>query len=200
VSGDVSCEVVVIGGGLGGMSAALKLAELGKDVVLLEADVCGWGASARNAGYVTPTLGGMPWIVDRFYKDRTRDLFRFANTAVTFTENLIASRAIDCEYEPTGFVAAAATAAGYRRMRATTKSGRRSTVGSAEEIGIPPTFYGGVHVKKGGALNPGKFSLGVRELVRASAARVFEQTPVQRVTDAHGSVTVDVPGGKVCAA
>ena len=200
VSGDVSCEVAVIGGGLGGMSAALRLAELGKDVVLIEAGMCGWGASARNAGYVTPTVGSKPWVLDRFYRDKIRDLNSFANTAVAFTEDFIDRHGIECDYEQTGFVAASHTRASYERLRSTAKSGRRSTVGSAEEIGIPPAFYGGVHVKVGGALNPGKFALGVRKLVLDSRVRVFEQTPVQRVTDNGDSVSLEVPDGSIRAA
>lgn len=197
--GDVSCEVAVIGGGLGGMSAALRLAERGRDVVLVEADVCGWGASARNAGYVTGTLGGDPRILARFYADRARGLFKFANNAVAFTEELIAGRAIDCEYQQSGVFSAAATAAGFRRMQATMRSGKRSTVASAEEAGIPAAFHGGVHTKVGGVLDPARFSLGMREVVRASAARVYEQTPVQHISDNGDSVTIEVPGGRIQA-
>ena len=50
LAGDVACDVAVVGGGLGGMAAALRLAERGAYVVVLEADLCGWGASARSAG------------------------------------------------------------------------------------------------------------------------------------------------------
>lgn len=199
VSCDVSCDVAVIGGGLGGMSAALRLAELGRDVVLVDADVCGWGASARNAGYVTNTVGSDPRILARFYADRAAGLYRFANTAVRFTEELIASRAIDCDYQQTGIFSAAATATGFRRILKTTKSGKRSTVADAEDAGIPPAFHGGIHVRVGGVLDPGRFSLGIRDAVRTSIARVFEQTPARGVVDNGDSVTIDVPGGRIRA-
>jgi len=200
VAGDVSCDVAVIGGGLGGMSAALRLAELGNDVILVDSDVCGWGASARNAGYVTTTVGSDPRILAHFYKDRARGFYRFANEAVRFTEGLIASRGVACDYQQTGTFAAAATAAGFKRIAATTTSGKRSTVASAEQAGIPPAFHGGIHFKVGGVLDPGIFSLGIREVVRASTARVFEQTPVQHVVDNGDSVTIGVPGGRIRAA
>ncbi|WP_281189181.1 NAD(P)/FAD-dependent oxidoreductase [Nocardia kruczakiae] len=50
LNNDVTCAVAVVGGGLNGMSTALRLAERGRDVVLLEAEFCGHGASSRNAG------------------------------------------------------------------------------------------------------------------------------------------------------
>ena len=76
---------MILGSGLGGLAAAVRLAELGEDVVLVDADLCGWGASARNAGYITPTLGNDHRILKRFYGDRVRGLYRFANNSVTFT-------------------------------------------------------------------------------------------------------------------
>ncbi|GAB3857661.1 FAD-dependent oxidoreductase [Nocardioides maradonensis] len=199
VSAQVDCDVVVVGGGLGGMVAALRLAEHGRDVVLLEAEVCGWGASGRNAGYITPTLGSDPRILKRFYKDRMRGLYAMANNAVAFTEALIADNAIDCGYRQTGNVAAAPTAAAYRKIAATTKSGRRAKVGDAAELGLPPAFHGGIHIDVGGILNPGELALGVRDLVRASAVRVFEQSPVRAVEDRGDGVRVRLDGGEVRA-
>lgn len=197
--GDLTCEIAVIGGGLGGMAAALRLAELGHDVVLAEADLCGWGASARNAGYVTGTVGSDPRILARFYPDRATGLFRFARNAVTHTEKLIADQDIDCGYRQTGIFSAAPTAARFRRVLATTKSGKRSTVAAAEQAGIPPAFHGGIHVHVGGVLNPAEFALGVRELVRGSSVRVFEQAPVHHIADNGDSVLITTPGGRIRA-
>ncbi|MER7986157.1 FAD-binding oxidoreductase [Streptomyces noursei] len=199
VRGDVSCDVVVIGGGLGGMAAALRLAEWGRDVVLVEADVCGWGASGRNAGYLTPTLGSDPRILQRCYPDRVRGLYRFANNAVDFTEKLIESHGIECGYRQTGNVAAAPTAAAFRRMVAHARPGKRAVVADAGQLGIPPAFPGGMHIKVGGVLNPGELSLGVREVVRASAVRAGERSPVRRVVDSGDSVTVELAEGRIRA-
>lgn len=55
---DITCEVAVVGGGIGGMSTALKLAERGRDVVLVEAEFCGHGSSSRNAGQLAGAPGG----------------------------------------------------------------------------------------------------------------------------------------------
>src|SRR3954452_20579288 len=143
IADDLTCEVAVVGGSLGGMAAARRLAELGRDVVLVESDVCGWSASARNAGYVTGTIGSDPRILSRFYKERARGLYLFARNAVTFTEDLIADEKIDCDYEPTGIFSAAATAWGARRMISKLTSTKRSRVLSAEQAGVPPAFNGG---------------------------------------------------------
>ena len=54
--GTVEADVVVIGGGFTGLSAALHLREAGVDVAIVEAAEPGWGASGRNNGQVIPTL------------------------------------------------------------------------------------------------------------------------------------------------
>ena len=57
LEGDVSADVVIIGAGFVGLSAALELAKQGKQVVLLEREFAGYGASGRNAGYLAGAIG-----------------------------------------------------------------------------------------------------------------------------------------------
>lgn len=83
--GDMTCDVAVVGGGVGGMTAALRLLETGADVILLEAQTCGWGASSRNAGYVTSSIAADPALLALFPRSKVRALFQFAEAAVEFT-------------------------------------------------------------------------------------------------------------------
>jgi alkyl hydroperoxide reductase subunit AhpF len=63
LTGEIHADVAVVGGGYTGMAAALRLAERGIDVILVEAEFCGRGASSRNAGHLTPTIAGDPFIL-----------------------------------------------------------------------------------------------------------------------------------------
>ncbi len=65
VEGDVRADVVIVGGGLTGISAALHLAERGVDVRVLESHEVGWGASGRNGGQVNPGLKFDPDVIER---------------------------------------------------------------------------------------------------------------------------------------
>lgn len=199
VKGSIICDVAVVGGGLGGMSAALRMAQMGLDVVLVEADICGLAASGRNAGYVGNSMGSIPWVLERFYGDRVPSLMRFANTAVSFTEDLLESHGIKCHYEKTGMLVTATTAQQLRTLQAAVKPGGRSKVLTSEEMGAPPAFIGGISVTKGGQLNPGEFSLGLRARVLEQGVRVFERSPVLDVQDRGDSVNIELAQGSVRA-
>lgn len=60
LSEHASADIVIVGGGYTGLSAALHLARAGKKVVVLEAVEIGFGASGRNSGFVNAGLWVMP--------------------------------------------------------------------------------------------------------------------------------------------
>lgn len=203
LQGDVTCDVAVVGGGYGGMAAALRLSERGADVVVLEAGFCGCGASSRNAGQLTNAPAGDPQILSMMHPNRLRDVVRFAEGAVPFTEQLIERLDVDVEYEPTGNVGAAVTKGQLRKARRNAKilrkAGADAELGDARELGLPDTFLGGFLERGGGHLNPGRFALGLRKALLSSSARVFEGTPVQGVEPDDAGVVVSAPGGRVRA-
>ncbi|HXV75082.1 MAG TPA: FAD-binding oxidoreductase, partial [Candidatus Polarisedimenticolaceae bacterium] len=83
---EVRADVVVIGAGYTGLSTALSLAAAGADVVVLERDFAGAGASGRNAGHLTPTIGkDLPTLLKLFGRERAARLVRFADDAVAHT-------------------------------------------------------------------------------------------------------------------
>ena len=72
---DRNADVVIIGGGYTGLSSALALRARGADVALLERDFAGAGASGRNAGHLTPTIGkDTPSLLRLFGRERASHL------------------------------------------------------------------------------------------------------------------------------
>ncbi|GHB32699.1 putative oxidoreductase [Streptomyces viridiviolaceus] len=203
LDGDTTCDVAVVGGGLAGMAAALRLAERGLDVVLLEAGFCGTGASSRNAGQLTGAPAGDPELLSALHPRRFPPLVRFAERAVHFTEGLLERLDTDCEYEPTGNIGAAVSLGQLRRARRKArilqKGGGEAEFGDARELGLPDSFLGGILEPVGGLLNPGKFTLGLRAELLRSRARVFEDTAVEAVERQGSRVIVRANRGRVRA-
>ncbi|MEU7200908.1 FAD-dependent oxidoreductase [Streptomyces sp. NPDC045470] len=203
LEGELTCDVAVVGGGLGGMAAALRLAERGADVVLLEAGVCGCGAASRNAGQLTGAPAGDPQILSATQPRRFPGIVRFAEEAVHFTEKLMQRLGIDCDYEPTGNVMAAVTRGQLRKARRNArvlrKAGADAEFADGRALGLPEGFLGGIHERVGGMLNPGKFALGLRRALLGAGVRVFEHTPVRAVKPGGAGVVIGVPRGRVRA-
>ncbi|MER5783131.1 FAD-binding oxidoreductase [Streptomyces mobaraensis] len=201
--GELTCDIAVVGGGYAGMAAALRLAEHGADVVLLESGFCGWGGSSRNAGYLSNALAGDPQLLNTLYARRLPGLVRYADEAARFTERLIGRLAIDCDYEPTGNVIAAVSPGQLRRTERNAAILRRAGADvefvEGRGFGLPHTFLGGVFERAGGLLNPGKFALGLRAALLASDVRTYERTTVRAVEPHASGAVVHVTGGRVHA-
>ena len=76
LEGNIKCDCLVIGGGFTGLYAALRLANSGKDVVLLEKGICGSSSSGQSAGFLTPeTEEDMRQIVSRYGEKRGKIIY-----------------------------------------------------------------------------------------------------------------------------
>ena len=204
VSGEVTCDIAVIGGGVGGMGSALRLAERGQDVALVEAEFCGYGSSSRNGGHISGAPGGDLRMLKLFYPRQMRSMVVLADNAADYLQGKIRDLGIDCDFVPNGLAMVAISPIQMLRVRTCASilrnAGGRGKVGTAEELGLPRAFVGGMLEGVGGMLNPGKLCRGLRADLIASSARVYEQskvTDVKRGDD--GKVVITTPGGTVIA-
>ena len=103
-------DVVVVGAGYTGLSAARQLARSGASVAVLDRGQVGSGASSRNAGQV---LTGLKLDAGdsgraRYGEARARELFDVSREAMAALERVVADEPIGCELERTGHLQAAA--------------------------------------------------------------------------------------------
>ena len=120
LSGAVEADVVIVGGGYTGISAALHLAEAGTKVVLLEATEIGFGGAGRNVGLIN---GGMwvmpseiPGVLGPVYGERVLDLL---GNAPLLVRALVEKHDIACEIEKNGTLHCAVGEAGLQGNQGT---------------------------------------------------------------------------------
>jgi gamma-glutamylputrescine oxidase len=104
LSGSVECAVCIIGGGFAGLGTAVSLMERGqRDVVLLEAEAIGFGASGRNGGFVFGGFSlGERQLVDAVGQDCGRKLYQLTLDAVALIRRRIGRYAIECDAREEG--------------------------------------------------------------------------------------------------
>src|SRR6516164_1461590 len=105
---DKSASVAIVGGGFTGLSTALHLAEQGADVLVLEAQEPGWGASGNNGGQINPGLKHDPDQIEAdFGSDLGRRMIAFSYGTTNLTLDLIRRYQIPCEARQNGTLRAA---------------------------------------------------------------------------------------------
>ena len=195
---DEKANVVIVGGGLTGLSSALALATEGRSVAVVEAETAGYGASGRNAGHLTPTIGkDLPTLARIYGEERTRALIAFTEAAISEAERLIAEHGIDCDYEPVGNVIAAVDDCHHAAIdRAAEVAGRFGLPGqlldqgAMRERGLPASFTRGYLEPHGGILDPAKYVRGLRRAAEQAGARLFDRSRVTAIEEDGTGVTV----------
>ena len=203
---DLDVDAAIIGAGFTGLCTALELRAEGLSVGVLEADFAGFGASGRNAGHLTPTIGkDLPTLTRLFGRERVRALVHLADTAIRYVESCIVNHGIDCDYEPVGNVVAAVHPRQHpnldRAAAAAATYGIPGEILEAEQMrqrGLPPAFTRGYLEPHGGVLDPGRYVFGLRRAAVAAGVQLFEQTPAQRIETTAPAV-VHTPRARVRA-
>lgn len=204
---DLDCDVLVIGAGYTGLSAAIAMSKAGINTVVLEKDRVGFGASGRNAGHLTPTIGkDLPSVLRIYGRETGSALARFADTAVEHTEAVIAELGIDCDYTPHGNVIAGLHSGHEAKLRQAADAAREMGAGARmlatrelNERQLPSFVNCAAIESKGGVLDPGKYLQGMNAAAQRFGARVFEGTPAIRIVEHPRRISVHTPNGVVSA-
>jgi gamma-glutamylputrescine oxidase len=207
LQGAASTDVAVIGAGYAGLSTALELRRRGVGVSVVEEEFAGFGASGRNAGHLTPTIGkDLPSVLRGFGRERGGALVALAERGVEHVEGLLDELGINCSYRPVGNVVAGIHDGQRPRLERSARAGIE--LGAALEPlaleqlsarGLPRAFRCGYLERRGGILDPGRYVRGLADAVRAAGAEVHERSPVVAIDRDGEAVLVRTREGELRA-
>ncbi|WP_395670327.1 NAD(P)/FAD-dependent oxidoreductase [Phenylobacterium sp.] len=207
LDGSIEADLVVVGGGATGLSAALHAAERGLSVVLLEGGRIGWGASGRNGGHLIPGMRlSAPTLVKTFGVERARELFELALEARSLMVDLIARHGIDCDLKLTGHLSAAVKPADMRDLAEeveclnTVMGYPHAELLSAEEARreVDSPYEGGLLDRLGGHFHPLNYTLGLATAAQDAGVQIFEGSTAIAL-EKGARVLVRTAGGQVLA-
>ena len=209
LAGEVAADLVVVGGGCTGLSAALHAAKAGLSVVVLEGGRVGWGASGRNGGQMIPGLRkGALELVALYGRERAKALFDLAIEARALVTGLIAEHAIDCDLRTTGHLLAAVKPSDQRHFEAEVACLNAMWMAyphaelldaSAARAEVDSPYEGGILDRLGGHMHPLNYTLGLARAALAAGAVLHEQSRATALSQSGGRVRIETAGGAVTA-
>lgn len=182
-------DVVIVGGGMAGLTAAQKLSERGQTVILVEREFCGAGASGKSSGFITPESElGLQGLLSRFTPEQSKMLWEFALDGTRHIRKTIDRFGLVCDYQIQDCLYIANSARAFRTVAEEHKA--------RETLGYPSKLYTGNNLSSvissphyyGAMRYPDTFSIisylycqGLKEALQKQGVKIYERTPVTAI-------------------
>lgn len=194
MEGPVTCDTVIVGGGLTGLWTALYLLERepGMDVVVIDRTGVGTGASGRNGGWCSTLL---PMSLDRMARQHGRAAARRMQVAMHSTldeiERVVTEHDIDAGFRRGGSITAARSApqegriaheiSRYREFGFDEDDYRLLDADEAADRCAMTRIRGALYTPHCAAAHPARLTHGVARLAVAAGARILSPVRAERI-------------------
>ena len=205
-----TADLAVIGAGYSGLWTALlaKERDPGRDVVVVEARTAAWAASGRNGGFCSASLTHGLGNGRRRFPGEIDTLERLGRENLDEIAATVRRYGIDCGFTRTGELDVATAAwqlpdlAAYHREA--TALGHDVDLLDRDQVRAEidsPTYVGGTWDRSGCAMvDPARLAWGLRRVCLALGVRLYENTPVERITTTPAGLRLHTRSGRVDAA
>ena len=194
-------DVAVIGGGYTGLSAAITLARHGTNVVVLEAETIGWGASSRNGGMVLPGLKpAMSAVIEHYGLETAQKLYQCSVDSIETVAQIIHAENIACSFARTGHLVLATKPKHYDALARSVEFMAEKFNHQAkmvpqnelsQEIGSQ-IYFGGVVDEISAGLNPAQFVAGLAHVAENAGVHLCARahvTSLEKATQGFRMIT-----------
>ncbi len=208
LTGGDHADVAIVGGGYLGLWTAilLKEREPDLDVVIIERDICGGGASGRNGGFVLSWWPKLATLVHLAGEREAIELARASEQAITDVEEACDRYGIDAQFRRGGFLWTATTDVQRGSWLPAMELCDRLGVAPFETLAPEeiarrtgsPVHLEGVLEPSGATLHPGYLVRGLVRVARNLGVRIYEHSPMVEL-DRRRPAVIRTPTGAVTA-
>jgi glycine/D-amino acid oxidase-like deaminating enzyme len=203
-------DVVIIGSGYTGLSAAIETARGGRDTLVLDAEDAGFGCSTRNGGQISTSVKpGYAAMARHHGEDRALGILREGHNSLAWVSDFAAREKIDCDLRICGRFHAAHNAKQYEALARSAEAAQPGglkveahVVPRAEqhsELGTD-AYFGGVVYAKHASIDPGRLHQGMLDRARGAGTTVIARCPATGVRRDGAGFLVETAKGTVTAA
>lgn len=204
LKGNAKTQVVIVGGGMAGLSAAQRIIKEGLSVILVEKDFCGAGASGKTSGFITPDSEiELNALVSNYGAKEAKKIWEFVLSGVEIIRQNIQNYRINCDFQiqDSLFIANNNLGSKYTNKEHETRQalGYKSTLHNSESIkNIMGSlgYVGGVQYPDTFGINSFLYCQTLRDILMNQGVKIYEQTPVIDIKEGWltmelGSVSAD---------
>tara|TARA_B100000674_G_scaffold55245_1_gene38385 strand:- start:636 stop:1925 length:1290 start_codon:yes stop_codon:yes gene_type:complete len=184
-----NADVLIVGAGYTGLSAALTLLDSGLKVIIIDKEIAGFGASSRNGGITSGKIKpSIRELKGKFGLDLSKQIVEEGNLARKDLYDFIKKEKIDCDLKINGMFVGATSKKGLENQKKETDFNFRS-IGIENKIiekkDVPDfiesnKYVGGIFDKRIGSIHPAKLVKSMIHLVQKKGGLIFDKTTFKK--------------------
>lgn len=199
---EITADVVIVGGGITGVTLALNLAEQGTSAVLLEAHTVGFGSTGNSTGNLYETVSkGIHHIIDRWDNDTARAVATARRAAVEQIDQRVRKFDIPCAFRRCRLYRYATSENAQdsveKEYQGSLKAGLSVHLEKALPVPLAPPSGPVLALDNQAQFHPQAYVRGLARQAENQGCRIFENSTVIEVDKDKHAVRTDK--GKVTA-
>lgn len=191
LSGNLSADAVIVGGGLAGIMTAYLLAREGKDVVVLEKKKVGSGATEYTTAFITQDVDtNLSELSDLFGEKYAKLVWQSGSDAIDLIEQIVDDEEIDCDFTRCEVNLYANTKKNLADLDKEQKFIRKMgfKVSPLKQKGLDFNNAGYFSLHSQAKFQPMKFLYGLAAAASELGVRIFQETEVSELDQENGKV------------
>lgn len=205
---EIKADVAIVGGGFVGLWTAIRIKEHSSacEVVVLEQDICGGGASGRNGGFVLSWMSKITSLAKLFGIQEALRIAQGSEAAIDEIGEFCRQHRVDADFRKGGWLWTATSQAQLNAWEGVVRHCEQNGVAAFQRLDSnevsrragSPAHRAGVFVDNAAVVQPAALVRGLRGVVLSLGVRIFENTKVRTFTRT-APVAIRTDAGKVTA-